>query len=184
MATWTFTAQLTTGTLTIGATDRIWGTADTGMSTPVTTSSYQDYTHVSNSSDVHQCTTNHVHNTKYLTSTTMSLDGAGSANLSTLTTGNAPIKINFSDASSVTTTGAVFYAYDGTTDSTAMVGTTFQAGEAGVTSTWVAANGSGSALSIADDTASTSHDYYIALSMSPSSVGAKTGKIKMSLTYS
>lgn len=184
MATWTWTAQLTTGTLTIGATDRIWMTADTGMATPVTVSSYQDYTHISNSSNTHQCTSYHVHNTKYLTSTTMSLDGAASANLNTLTTGNAPLKINFSDDSSVTTTSNTFYAYDGSTDATAMAGTTFYAGEAAVTSTWVAANGSGSALSIADDTAATSHDFYIALSASPSSVGAKTGKVKMALTYS
>ena len=183
MATWTVTAQLTTGTLTVGATDRVWlnGAA---WGDNVTVSSYQDSTHISNSSDAHQCTTNHVHNVKYLSSTTMSLDGAGSANLSTLTTANSPLKFNFSDAASVATTAATFYAYDGTTDATAMVGVTFQAAEGGTTSTWVAANGSGSALTIADDTAATSHDYFIAISVTPTSVGAKTGKVKLALTYS
>ena len=65
-----------------------------------------------------------------------------------------------------------------------MVGVTFQAAEGGTTSTWVAANGSGSALTIADDTAATSHDYFIAISVTPTSVGAKTGKVKLALTYS
>lgn len=183
MATWTVTAQLTTGTLTVGATDRVWLNSGIAVTNNVTVGSYQDGTHISNSSDVQQDSGPYVHNVKYLTGTTMSLDGAGSANLSTLTTANAPLKINFSDASSVATSGATFYAYDGSTDATAMVGVTFQAAEAGVTSTWVAANGSGSALSIADDTAATSHDYFVAISATPTSTGAKTGKIKLALTY-
>ena len=182
MATWTLTAQLTTGTLTVGATDRIWWNG-TLFGDNVVVSSYQDSTHISNSSDTHQCTTNHVHNTKYLTSTTMSLDGAGSANLSTLTTGNSGLKFNFADGASVATSGGKFYAYDGTTDATAMAGVTFQAGEGGTTSTWVAANGLGAALSLANQGASTSHDFFIATSVSPSSTGAKTGKIKITLTY-
>lgn len=182
MATWTTTAQLTTGTLSVGATDRIWFNGST-FGTNVTVSSYQDSTHISNSSDTHQCTSFHVHNVKYLTSTTMSLDGAGSANLSTLTTGNSPIKFNFSDASSVATSATSFYFYDGATDATAMAGVTVQAAEGGTTSTWVAANGSGSALSVASQTTATSHDFYIAASVSPSSTGAKTGKCKITLTY-
>jgi hypothetical protein len=182
MATWTLTAQLTTGTLSVGATDRLWFNGAT-FGTNVTVSSYQDSTHISNSSDVHQCTTNHVHNVKFLTSTTMSLDGAGSANLSTLTTGNAPFKFNFSDAASVATSAATFYFYDGTTDATGMAGVTVQAGEAAVTSTWVAANGSGAALSLANQSAATSHDFFIASSISPTSTGAKTGKCKITLTY-
>lgn len=182
MATWALTAQLTTGTLSVGATDRVWFNG-ASFGTNITVGSYQDTTHISNNSDTHQCTSNHVHNVKYLTSTTMSLDGAASANLSTLTTGNAPLKFNFSDASSVATSAASFYFYDGTTDATAMSGVTVQAAEAGVTSTWVAANGSGAALSLANQGAATSHDFYIAASVSPSSTGAKTGKCKITLTY-
>jgi hypothetical protein len=182
MATWVTTAQLTTGTLVVGATDRVWFNGAT-FGTNVTVSSYQDSTHVSNSSDVHQCSSFHVHNTKFLTSTTMSLDGAASANLSTLTTANSPLKFNFADPSSVATSACTFYFYDGTTDATAMAGVTIQAGEGGTTATWVAANGSGAALSVANQAASTSHDFFIACSVSPSSTGAKTGKMKITLTY-
>lgn len=181
MATWTVTAQLTTGTLAVGATDRVWLNG-TNWGDNVTVGSYQDSTHISNSSDAHQCTSNHVHNTKYLTSSTVSLDGAGSANVNTITTGQCPLKFNFSDASAVATSATTFYAYDGTTDATAMVGVTFQAFEQG-DSAWVAANGSGAALSLNDQSAATSHDFYVAVAASPTSTGAKTGKIKMTLTY-
>lgn len=181
MATWTITAQLTTGTLTVGATDRIWLNGS-NFGDSVTVGSYQDSTHISDNADAHQCTSNHVHNTKYLTGTTVSVDGGGSANLNTVTTGNCPLKINFSDASSVATSNGLFYAYDGTTDATPMSGVTFQAFEQG-DSSWTAANGSGAAVSLTDQSAATSHDFYVGLSVSPSSTGAKTGKVKASLTY-
>ena len=186
---WTLTAQLTTGTLTVGATDRVWWTSSTaGISgSNVVVGSYQDATHISNSSDTHLCTTNHVHNTKYLTSTTMSLDGAGSAALSTLTTANTGLKFTFDTSdlggASVVTQSASFYAYDGTTDTNAMSGVTFQAAEGGTTTTWVAANGSGSALSLANQSTATSHNFFIATSVTPTSTGAKTGKVKLVLTY-
>jgi hypothetical protein len=121
---------------------------------------------------------------KYLTSTTFSLNGGGSVSLAAgaPTTAQCPLKFNFSDASSVATSNGKFYAYDGTTDATGMSGVTVQAIEQSNT-TWVAANGSGAAVNLTNQTAATSHDFYIALSLSPSSTGAKTGKIKISLTY-
>ncbi len=98
------------------------------------------------------------------------------------TTAQCPLKVNFSDAASVATSAGKFYAYDGTTDATAMAGVTVQAIEQANT-TWVAANGSGAAVNLANQTAATSHDFYLALSLSPSSTGAKTGKFKVALTY-
>jgi hypothetical protein len=183
LATWTLTAQLTTGTLSVGATDRVWFNG-TSFGDNVVVGSYQDSTHISNSSDVHQCTTNHVHNVKYLTSTTFSLDGGGSVSLAAgaPTTAQCPLKFNFSDGASVATSAGKFYAYDGSVDANAMAGVTFQAIEQSNT-TWVAANGSGAAVNLANQSANTSHDFYIACSASPSSTGAKTGKIKISLTY-
>jgi hypothetical protein len=188
---WTVTAQLTTGTLVVGATDRVWFNGVGGtFGTNVVVGSYQDGTHVSNNTDVHQCTTNHVHNTKFLTSTTMSLDGAASANLSTLTTANAPLKFTFDTTdlggASVTTSGAKLYAYS-TADGTPVSGVTVQAGEAAVTSTWVSIGTTGAAaagLSIADQSTATSHNFFAAISITPTSTGAKTTNVlKLSLTY-
>jgi hypothetical protein len=180
------TSQLTTGTLSVGATDRIWWNGAT-FGTNVVVNSYQDSTHITNSSDVHQCTTNHVHNTKFVDSTHFILDG-GSSTLFTATaptTAQTGFKFNFSDAASVATSSATFYAYDGTTDATAMVGVTFQAYEANgsITPVWVSANGSGSALSLQSQAAATSHDFFIGTSVTPTSTGAKTGKVKIVLTY-
>jgi len=183
MATWTVTAQLTTGTLTVGATDRVWFNG-TNFGDNVVVGAYQTSTHISNSSDTHQCSTNHVNNVQYLTSTTFSLNGGGSTSLAAgaPTTAQCPLKVNFSDAASVATSAGKFYAYDGTTDATGMVGVTVQAIQQSNT-TWVAANGLGSAVSLADQAAATSHDFFLALSLSPTSTGAKTGKFKVSLTY-
>ena len=51
--------------------------------------------------------------------------------------------------------------------------------------TWVKAHGSGNALSLNDQTTpATSHDFYVAISASPTSVGVKSGnKIRIEFTY-
>jgi hypothetical protein len=185
MATWTLTAQLTTGTLAVAGTDRIWYTG-AAFTDNVVVGSYQDSTHISNSSDVHQCSTNHVNNTKWLADTgasSVSLNGAAASNITALTTANAGLKFNFADGASVATSNGKFYAYDGTTDATAMVGVTFKAYQISNGSSWTGANGSGSALTLADQAAATSHDFFLASSVSPTSTGAKTGRVKISLTY-
>lgn len=64
-----------------------------------------------------------------------------------------------------------------------MAGVNFQAAEGGQSTSWVAANGSGSALTLANQVAATSHNFYVATAISPTSTGAKTGKVKITLTY-
>lgn len=183
MATWTVTAQLTTGTLSVGATDRIW-LMGAAFNDDVLVSSHQSSIHITNSSNTHQCTSFHVNNVAYVDSTHFTLNGGGSTALASgaPTQGQCPLKFNFSDASSVTTSASTFYAYDGITDATAMAGVTFYAIEQSNTS-WTAANGSGSALTLASQTAATSHDWYIALSATPTSTGAKSGSVKLAITY-
>lgn len=185
MATWTVTAQLTTGTQTVDPTDRIWWNG-TNFGDNVVVGAYQDSTHISSSGDVHECTTNHVNNTKWLAdsgASSVSLNGAAASNITALTTANAGLKFNFSDPASIATSNGKFYAYNGTVDATAMAGVTFKAYEIGNGSTWISANGSGAALTLANQAAATSHDFFIATSISPSSTGAKTGAVKISLTY-
>lgn len=174
---------MTTGTLTVGATDRVWFNG-ANFGDNVVVGAYQTSTHISNSSDAHQCTTNHVNNVMYVSSSNCNINGGGSVALSgsVPTTAQCPLKVNFSDAASVATSAGKFYAYDGTTDATGMSGVTVQAIQQSNTS-WTAANGLGSAVSLADQSAATSHDFFLALSLSPTSTGAKTGKFKVSLTY-
>jgi hypothetical protein len=182
MATFVWTLQGTTPT-TIDATDVVKFAGGT-FASAITVNAYNDSTHVASSIDADDSSANTPHNTKYVASGTLSLDGGGTTNVVDLTTGNCPLKINFSDAASVTTTGAIFYAYDGSTTTTAPTGVTFQAFEQG-DAAWTGAGGSAAAVTINDDGAGTSHDYYFGISASPTSVGAKTAfKLRIELTYS
>jgi hypothetical protein len=184
MASFSWVAQLTTGTLTIGSTDKV-GFYGANFGDAITVNSYQDSTHIENSSGTHQCTTNHVHNTKYLTSTTVSVDGGASQTLgaSVPTTAQCPLKINFSDTSSVATSAGKFWADNGSDTATAPTGVTFQAGEQSNTS-WTAAAPKSSAVSLANQAAATSHDFYIFCSASPTTVGDKTAfRLGIELTY-
>lgn len=182
MATFTWTLQGTSPT-TIEATDVVKFTGG-AFATAITVGAYNDGTHVASSIDADDSSGNSPHNTKYVASGTLSLNGGGTTNVVDLTTGNCPLKINFSDAASVTTTGAIFYAYDGSTTTAVPTGVTFQAFEQG-DSAWTNAEGSAAAVTINDDTANTSHDYYFGISASPESVGAKTAfKLRIELTYS
>jgi hypothetical protein len=121
-------------------------------------------------------------NSKYLTSNTVDI-GAGSVALNSVTTANCPLKINFSHATSVVLSAVKFYAYDGTTPATAPVEVTAQVAEQGNTN-WTAAGGSAAALTMADHTTNTSHDMFLLVSVAPTTVGAKTFKFRMELTYS
>lgn len=181
MATFTWYLQGTSPT-TIDATDIVQFAA-ASFGTPVLVGSYQDSTHVESSVGADDSSGNSPHNTKYLTSSTLSLNGGASSNVVDLTTSNCPLKINFSHTSSVTTSGAVFYAYDGSTPSAVPTGVTFQAFEQG-DSSWTNAEGSAAAVTLNDNTTATSHDFFLGISASPESVGTKTAfKLRIELTY-
>jgi len=184
MATFTWTAQLTSGTLTIGATDKV-GFYGANFGDAITVNSYQDSTHIENSSGTHLCTTNHVHNTKYLTSSTVSIDGSGSQTLgaSVPTTAQCPLKINFSHTSAVATSAGKFWADNGSDVNTAPTDVTFQAGEQSDTS-WTAAAPKSNAVTLNDQASATSHDFYVFCSASPTAVGDKTAfRLGIELTY-
>lgn len=188
MATFTWTGQSTTtptGDKTIGATDK-FGLYGSAFNNAIVVGSYQDSTHAENNSNSELCAgAPHMNNTKYVDSTHVSINGAGSAALASNVPTNAqcPLKLNFSHGSSVATSAATFWADDGTTAATPPTEVTFQAIEKSNT-TWVNAGGSGSALSLADQATGTSHDFYIAFSNSPTAAGVKTAyRMQIQLTY-
>lgn len=180
---WTTQAQLqNTAFLPLSATDHIWLNGNT-FGSNINVGSYQDSTHISDASDVQRDTTAAVNNTKYLSASQASVNSGAAQNMSTLTSGNIPFVYQFSSTASVSTTGATLYAYDGITDATPYAGINFYAAELG-NSSWTAANGNGSALTLQNQSAGTTHSFYVAISASPSSTGAKTGSIKLTLSYS
>jgi len=182
MATFTFTLQGTSDT-TIGATDVLQFAGAGGFDSKVTVGAYNDSTHVRASGGADQSSGNTPRNNKYISSTEADW-GDGTELLTAVTDAECALKINFSDAASVATSSAIFYAYDGTTTTSAPTGVTFYAAESG-DSTWTGAEGSGSALSLADQAAATSHDFFILVSASPDSVGLKSDfTLRIELTYS
>ena len=180
--TQTWRQQGTTAT-TIDATDSIAFSNGT-FGQPIQVGSYNDKTHVRTSGGTDKSASNSPHNTKYLTSTTMSLNGGASANLSTLTTANSPLKITISESTNITVTGVKMYAYDGTTTTNAPSGMNVYLAEQGDTS-WKLAHGSGNALVLNDQTTpATSHDFYVAISASPTSIGTKdANKVRIEFSY-
>lgn len=168
-----------------------------GITTPVTVGAWQDETHIGNGDPgTDQCGANHCNNVKYLTGTTFD-NGSGSQALNdtNLTANECTIRIRFTDGSSVATSNARFYSYDGTTTTTEAVGVDVYAFEQGVTATsWTLINddsgniggdNSGERLSLSDQSAATAHTFYLAISASPESVGGKTSfDFGIALTYS
>ncbi len=182
MATFIWTLQGTTPT-TIDATDRVQLAGAGGFDSKITVGQYNDSSHVKTSGNANKSSANAPRNNKFLTGTTISINGAGGINLNTATNANCALLINFADPASVAITGAIFYAYDGTTPATPPVGITFKAAEQG-DAAWTDAEGSGSGVTLNDKAASTSHNYFVLISGSPDSVGLKSYAFRCELTYS
>jgi len=182
MATFTFTLQGSSDTV-IGATDRLQFAGAGGFDAKVPVGEYNDTTHVKSNADANDSDGNSPRSVKYISGTQADW-GDGTELLTAITEAECPLKINFSDAASVAITDAIFYAYDGSTTTAVPTGVTFQAAEQG-DAAWTNAEGSASALSLTDQGAATSHDYFIAVSASPESVGLKSAfAIRVELTYS
>ncbi len=172
MATFTHYLQGSTDT-TITSTDRLQFAGGT-FDSAITVGEYNDSTHVKDDTDSDKSSGNSPNNNKY-----------GTISSWPISTGDCALKINFSHSSSVETQNAIFYAYDGSDTTAGPSNVTFYAAEGGVSSSWTNAEGSGSALALADNTsAATSHDFYLAVSASPDTVGTKTGNMyRIELEY-
>lgn len=189
MATFTFYLQGISDT-EIEATDKLQFAAAGGFDSKVTVGEYNDTCHVKSSGSANDSSGNTPNNVKFISQSgggggdSQADWGDGTEDLDAITDAECTLKINFADASAVATESAIFYAYNGATTTVAPTDITFVAAESGDTN-WTAAEGSGSALSLDDQTASTSHDFYIAVSASPDAVGLKDSfTLRIELTYS
>ena len=189
MATFTWQLQGASPT-TIDATDLVQFAGAGGFDSKITVGEYNDTTHVKSNASANDSSSNTPNNVKFISQSggaggdSQANWGDGTENIDAITNGECTLKVNFADGASVTTESAIFYAYDGTTPATAPTGVTFVAFEQGDTN-FTAAEGSGSALALSDQTASTSHDFYIGASVSPDSVGLKSAfALRVELTYS
>ncbi len=170
MATFTHSLQGSTDT-TIGTTDKLQFAGGT-FDSKITVGNYNSSTHVEDDTSSDKSSGNSPNNNNYNDASLPIADG------------DCALKINFSHTSSVQTESAKIYAYDGSDTSTAPSNTTVYMAEGADDSTWTNAEGSGSALGLADNTsAATSHDFFVAVTASPDTVGSKSLAYQIELTY-
>jgi hypothetical protein len=181
MATFTWTLQGTSPT-TIGAvaTDELEFAGSGGFGTKVTVGAWNDTTHVRTLPSTDKSSGNTPRNNKFISQTgggggdSQADWGDGTEDIDAILTSEAALKINFAHGSSVITENAVFFAYQqGAATTQVPVDVNVKAAEATVDIVFTNAEGSGSPLTLNDNTTATSHDFFIILSCSPSDVGLK-----------
>lgn len=188
MATYTWSLQGGTPT-TIEATDLIQFAGPAGFDDPITVNAYNDTTHVESSVGADDSSGNTPNNNKFIsqaggTGGDSQADwGDGTEDLDQITDAECALKINFAHGSAVAVTDHVLYAYNGSSQATGPTEVDFRAAEQG-DANFTEAEGSGAPVTVGDSASATSHDFYFAISASPTTVGEKTAfKIRDELTY-
>lgn len=199
MATFTWEVYSDTpGWKGVGANTIVFAGSNTDLTVPITVGNWNTGTHLgSGDPGTDQCGTNHVPNVEYVSNTQFKLNSGTTENLNdtNLVATECSMRINFTDASSVATSNARFYSFDGSTVTAEAIGVEAYAFEQGVgATTWTQLNddsaniggdNSGERLSLSDQSAATEHTFYIAVSARPETVGSKTQfDFGIALTYS
>jgi len=198
MATFTWeTYRDTPGWKDVSTNTFVFAGSATDLTVPITVGEYNTGTHIGNGDPgTDQCGTNHSRNMKFITLTQTDI-GGGTVTLNTTNVADTQMtmRVVFTDASSVATSAARFYSFDGAVTTNEAVGVVAYAVER-VTgmSTWTIINddtnntggdNTGERLALSDQTTATSHTFYIGVTARPESVGAKTSfDFGVALTYS
>jgi hypothetical protein len=186
-------------------TDTVVFSGTGGITDPVTVGAWNDAVHIGDGDPgTDQCGVNHSNWVKYIDTDSFD-NGSGSQvlNETNLTQTECVLRIFFNDASSVTTSNVRFYSYDGTTTTTEAPGIDCVAWESETTpaTAWsvinddttsgaltvgsIGGDNAGERLTLSGQGPATQHTWYIAVSASPESVGAKADfDFGIALTYS
>jgi len=184
MATFVWELQGTTPTV-IDTQDILQFAGPSGFDDPIFVGEYNDTTHVKDGDDdSNKSSGNTPRNNKFISQSggaggksQVQVDGGATELLDALTSGDAALHIDITEAVAVTITDAVFYTYNGVTPATPASGVDVRAAEVGDTN-FTQAEGSGSALQLDDQASATNHDYYIVISQSPTAVGTKAATMR------
>lgn len=157
---------------------------------PITVNAYNDTTHVESSAGADDSSGNTPNNVKFVsqaggTGGDSQADwGDGTEDLDAITNAEATLKITVAHDSAIAVTNISVYGYDGTTTTNVPTGVDLRIAEVGDTN-WTEAEGSAAALSLTDqETPATSHDFYLAISESPTSIGEKVAQaLRIEFTY-
>jgi hypothetical protein len=177
----TFTTYLQGDTDTeVGASD-VLQFAGGSFDDPISVGSYNSSMHVKNSGGTEDSSGNNPNNVAYVSSNQGDW-GDGTESLSSITNSECTELIEFSHGSAVETSSAEFYFW-GASHNAAPSDVTLYASEQG-DSDWSQAVTGSSALGLGDQGSTTTHNFYIAVSASPDSVGEKSFNQRVELTYS
>ena len=157
--------------------------SDGTFDNPITVSAFNGGTHVRASGGTDDSTGNTPNNVKYVASGTGDW-GDGTESLADITDAECTLLITVSYDTNITVTDITMYAYDGTTPATAPTNLDVYLLEQG-DAAWTNADGSAAAITLGDSTTpATGHDFYVAMSVSPSAVGTQSAnKIYFGFTY-
>lgn len=164
------------------------------FNTSVEVGAYQDTTWITDGNGINQGP--QVNNVKYTHASSGSLNGAASVSLLNVPNYLSTLNIRFTHTSAIKTQNSKVYIYDRTSINNGPSGVTCKCAEiihpstsqlvsGSGDSTWATIAGSGSILTLvdnpgpsgftpADPISATQHDWYVAISASPDSIGSKT----------
>lgn len=199
MATITYEAYIGAGPAwaDIGANTIVF-TGTGGVGNPIDVGSYQEETHLgSGDPGTDQCGANHVPNVKWISSTQFD-SGSGTETLSdvNLTDVECTMRVHFNHTSSVVVSAARLFSYNPggaeTAEGLNCHLQAFEAQEGGTTWTLInddsgniGGDNAGERLTLATKTTALDHYWYIALSLSPETVGnIDQIDLKVYITYS
>ena len=167
----------------IGETDKLYwqkaGAFAYGATGAITAAAYNDGHHIIDASNNELCTTGHAVNLKYIAAGTVQIAGGGTVDLNTVTTAQC-LNIYVTCSPNAEVTAATFWAY-GSGEADPCTGLTTQGFVQG-DAAWQSIGGSGAALDLGTSVSAATHDFYVGISVSPTSNGAKTGTFKASIT--
>ena len=160
---------------TIGTTNVIAFYGSGGYGSPIQVGEYNTAMHVrtSTSDDTDACSAPHLTNTKYVSSTEISINSGAPVALTSATQTNC-VRITVTSDTSITVIGTRLYAYDGSNVDNPPANVTFKTFKL-TNTTWSQPHGRASAMSCGTSlTAATTHSFYVGMSISPTSTGAST----------
>jgi len=168
---------------TIGATDKLYwqkaGPFAYGAAGAILVGEYNDGFHIVNSSNDELCTSAHPTNLKYVSSSTVSIDGGAAVDLNTVTTSQC-LDLNVTCSPAAEIIESSFFVY-GSSEENTPVGIRVKGFKQGDTS-WSDVGGSANALSLGISSFNTEHNKYFGLSVMPITNGALSGTLKCSVT--
>jgi len=197
LATITWEAYVGTPAWTdMGANRLVFSGSSSSISATVAATAFQDGTHLGNGTPgTDQCGSSHANNVKYLTSTTMSVNGGGSETLNdtNLADNECSYRLHFNDAAAYALQNGKIYTYNGSVTTTQATGVDVASyvkgeglsawfvlnsdtttGPTGFTTANVGGDNTSERHDLASRSGSADHYFYVGISASPETAGGKS----------